>query len=136
MHPLGIMFAKQRARFKYKPWNGSGKNHTFAGNWSGKTNARFHLKQICHTAASLVRHEQTTCMKHRSRGTRSLHAPQPPESSYAVRNTMMMIQANPAISGMVKMVPSMMALVTAADTGSTVPMRLARMEPISFTPCM
>ena len=49
---------------------------------------------------------------------------------------MMMMQAKPAMSVPVKTVPRTMALVTAAETGSTVPMRLARMEPMSLTPCM
>ena len=58
-----------------------------------------------------------------------------PARSYAVRNTMKMMRAKPIISVGAKKVPRNKALVTVAETGSTVPSRLARTEPMSFTPC-
>lgn len=53
-----------------------------------------------------------------------------------MRNTIAMMRAKPAISVGAKTVPKKIALVIVADTGSTVPMRLARIEPMSFTPCI
>ena len=49
---------------------------------------------------------------------------------------MAMIRAKPIRSVGANTVPSTSALVTVAETGSTVPMRLARTLPISLTPCM
>ena len=50
---------------------------------------------------------------------------------YTVRNTIAIIMAKPARSVGKNTVPSMRALVMVAETGSMVPMRLARTEPIS-----
>ena len=55
---------------------------------------------------------------------------------YTVRNTIAIIMAKPARSVGKNTVPSMRALVMVAETGSMVPMRLARTEPISLTPCI
>ena len=49
---------------------------------------------------------------------------------------MMMIAAKPAMSAPEKATPKRMALVTAAETGSTVAIMLARMPPKSLTPCI
>ena len=56
--------------------------------------------------------------------------------SYTVRNIIMMIMAKPIRSVGKNTVPSITALVMVAETGSTVPMRLARTEPMSLTPCI
>lgn len=55
---------------------------------------------------------------------------------YTVRNTMMMIAAKPTMSVGAKTVPSMSALVTAAEMGSMVAIMLARMPPRSLMPCI
>ena len=47
-----------------------------------------------------------------------------------------MIMAKPIRSVGKNTVPSITALVMVAETGSTVPMRLARTEPMSLTPCI
>lgn len=49
---------------------------------------------------------------------------------------MAMIRAKPIKSVEANTVPSTSALVTVAETGSTVPIRLARTLPISLTPCI
>ena len=58
------------------------------------------------------------------------------KATYTVRNTMMMIAAKPTISVGAKTVPSMSALVTAAEMGSMVAIMLARMPPRSLMPCI
>jgi hypothetical protein len=57
-------------------------------------------------------------------------------ASYTVRNIITMIMAKPIRSVGKNTVPSITALVMVAETGSTVPMRLARTEPMSLTPCI
>ena len=57
-------------------------------------------------------------------------------ASYTVRNIITMIMAKPIRSVGKNTVPSITALVMVADTGSTVPIRLARTEPMSLTPCI
>lgn len=49
---------------------------------------------------------------------------------------MAMIKANPIRSVGVNTVPKTMTLETVAESGSTVPMRFTRTEPISLAPCM
>lgn len=49
---------------------------------------------------------------------------------------MMMIAAKPTMSVGAKTVPSMSALVTAAEMGSMVAIMLARMPPRSLMPCI
>ncbi len=56
--------------------------------------------------------------------------------NYTVRNIITMIMAKPIRSVGKNTVPSITALVMVAETGSTVPMRLARTEPMSLTPCI
>lgn len=58
------------------------------------------------------------------------------KATYTVRNTMMMIAAKPTMSVGAKTVPSMSALVTAAEMGSMVAIMLARMPPRSLMPCI
>lgn len=60
----------------------------------------------------------------------------PAKATYTVRNTMMMIAAKPTMSVGAKTVPSMSALVTAAEMGSMVAIMLARMPPRSLMPCI
>lgn len=60
----------------------------------------------------------------------------PAKATYTVRNTMMIIAAKPTISVGAKTVPSMSALVTAAEMGSMVAIMLARMPPRSLMPCI
>lgn len=67
----------------------------------------------------------------RPRCMRHLHS-----ARHTVRNTITMIQAKPIRSVGANTVPSISALVTVAETGSTVPIRLARTLPMSLTPCI
>ena len=57
-------------------------------------------------------------------------------ASYTVKNTIAIIMAKPARSVGKNTVPSIRALVMVAETGSTVPIKLARTEPMSLTPCI
>lgn len=67
----------------------------------------------------------------RPRCMRHLHS-----ARHTVRNTITMMQAKPIRSVGANTVPSISALVTVAETGSTVPIRLARTLPMSLTPCI
>lgn len=90
----------------------------------------YHLRSTCHLHRTRYRDDRVgsraglRCMCH------------PHGERYTVRNTITMMQAKPIRSVGANTVPSINALVTVAETGSTVPIRLARTLPISLTPCM
>lgn len=89
-----------------------------------------HLRSTCHLHRARYRDDRASgraeprCMRH-------LHS-----ARHTVRNTITMMQAKPIRSVGANTVPSINALVTVAETGSTVPIRLARTLPMSLTPCI
>lgn len=89
-----------------------------------------HLRSTCHLHRARYRDDRASgraeprCMRH-------LHG-----ARHTVRNTITMMQAKPIRSVGANTVPSINALVTVAETGSTVPIRLARTLPMSLTPCI
>lgn len=89
-----------------------------------------HLRSACHLRRARYRNDRAGG-RARPRCMRHLHS-----ARHTVRNTITMIQAKPIRSVGANTVPSISALVTVAETGSTVPIRLARTLPMSLTPCI
>lgn len=89
-----------------------------------------HLRSACHLRRARYRNDRAGG-RARPRCMRHLHS-----ARHTVRNTITMMQAKPIRSVGANTAPSISALVTVAETGSTVPIRLARTLPMSLTPCI
>lgn len=90
----------------------------------------YYLRSACHLRRARYRNDRAGG-RARPRCMRHLHS-----ARHTVRNTITMMQAKPIRSVGANTVPSISALVTVAETGSTVPIRLARTLPMSLTPCI
>lgn len=88
------------------------------------------LRNACYLRRARYRNDRASG-RARPRCMRHLHS-----ARHTVRNTITMMQAKPIRSVGANTVPSISALVTVAETGSTVPIRLARTLPMSLTPCI